>query len=305
MTGGLYMLNISFFSYKGGSGRTSLLYNTLPFLANKLHATNENPIVVIDLDIDSKGLSYLIEGKSSISAFQVLKGDPAIGFDSSAETVGKHPLFQSALPIGLKIGLSPAQDASVLFISAHSDANTFLGNNTNFDAEDIGLDTFNRICEDCGCRAIIMDTPTGGQLAADAALSISNKIVTVMRITKQFRNGTYEFLKNMSKRRLNNKEFVIVPNAIPDFSNFPNLSLNSIIGGIKLGIKNALGPNCKANLNMMEADYPGINEVNWFKYEEDCLFRINTRTERALSEDEKKALYCYQTLSEVLTNGCE
>ena len=48
------MKKITFFSFKGGSGRTSLLYNTLPFLANELKASPEEPIVVIDLDIDSK-----------------------------------------------------------------------------------------------------------------------------------------------------------------------------------------------------------------------------------------------------------
>ena len=59
------MKNISFFSYKGGAGRTSLLFNTLPFLAQNLGATNTEPIIVLDLDIDSKGLSFLFPKKSA------------------------------------------------------------------------------------------------------------------------------------------------------------------------------------------------------------------------------------------------
>ena len=54
------MKTISFFSYKGGAGRSSILYNTISFLAKELNATSEHPIVVMDLDIDSKGLSYLL-----------------------------------------------------------------------------------------------------------------------------------------------------------------------------------------------------------------------------------------------------
>lgn len=67
------MKKITFFSFKGGSGRTSLLYNTLPFLANELKASPEEPIVVIDLDIDSKGLSLLFEGASFPNTIQLLQ----------------------------------------------------------------------------------------------------------------------------------------------------------------------------------------------------------------------------------------
>ena len=52
---------ISFFSYKGGAGRTSLLLNTLPLIAKELNASADEPIVVADLDIDSKGLSFLLD----------------------------------------------------------------------------------------------------------------------------------------------------------------------------------------------------------------------------------------------------
>ena len=68
------MVNISFFSYKGGAGRTSLLFNTLPFLAENLRATEKEPIVVIDLHLDSNGLSYIVEKASRINSIQVLRG---------------------------------------------------------------------------------------------------------------------------------------------------------------------------------------------------------------------------------------
>ena len=70
------MLQVSFFSYKGGAGRTSMLFNTASYLADELGATPDEPIVIIDLDLDSKGLSFLLrpeygtEGK--LNAVQVL-----------------------------------------------------------------------------------------------------------------------------------------------------------------------------------------------------------------------------------------
>ena len=44
------MLQVSFFSYKGGAGRTSMLFNTASYLADELGATPDEPIVIIDLD---------------------------------------------------------------------------------------------------------------------------------------------------------------------------------------------------------------------------------------------------------------
>ena len=54
------MKKIAYFSYKGGAGRSSLAYNTIPLLADALNATAENPIVLIDLDVDSAGLTFLL-----------------------------------------------------------------------------------------------------------------------------------------------------------------------------------------------------------------------------------------------------
>lgn len=47
------MKKIAYFSYKGGAGRSSLAYNTIPLLADALNATAENRLFLIDLDVDS------------------------------------------------------------------------------------------------------------------------------------------------------------------------------------------------------------------------------------------------------------
>ncbi len=296
------MLNISFFSYKGGSGRTSLLYNTLPFIAEKMGATSDTPILVVDFDIDSKGLSYLVDKKSGINAIQVLKGDSAIDF-RRARSIKEHPLFKSAVPIGNLVGLSPRKSDAILFISAHA-MNENLGDASNFDGKNVRLTRLNQICQDFDCKAIVMDTPAGRQLSADAALSISDKIVTTMRITQQFRKGTYEFLREVSKRFNDAKEFVIVPNAVPDFSKkeMDDYDLNAILKNINENINNTVANNCKVNFEMMDttSGYYGIGEVERFKFEEGCLY---AKGYEQLKEDEKKAYKCYEHLAEVLVNG--
>ena len=184
------MLSVSFFSYKGGAGRTSLLYNTIPFIAKRLNATSENPIIVIDLDIDSKGLSYLIESDSAINSIDVLKGN--FVDEMGDYKISEHPFFKKLSPIGFKLGLGMEKNNSVLFVSANitNENNKYIGKSSNFDAEDIDLTRLYQLCSGMECKALIIDTPTGTQVSGKAALSVSKNIVTVMRITKQFRLGT-------------------------------------------------------------------------------------------------------------------
>lgn len=276
---------ISFFSYKGGSGRTSLLYNTLPLLAQELEATPDEPIIVIDLDIDSKGLTYLFDCESKINAFQVLKGD--ISYEN---LINKNDLA----PIGMDLGFTADNDRSVLFVSATPNScASSLGKSTNFDGVDVSLYPLERICQDLNCKAIIMDTPAGNQLAGDAALSISQKIVTVMRITKQFRIGTFDFLKEKSNR-FNNKEFIIVPNVVPDFSD-TDYEITNYFRTISKNSVDSVKKDNQINLMLLENGQMGINEVNQFKFEEKILCLSNN-----LKNDEKKALKQYSLLAKEL-----
>lgn len=290
------MNNISFFSFKGGSGRTSLLYNTLPFLTKTLQATPNEPIVVIDLDIDSKGLTYLINKKSKINSVQVLKGE--FSRSPTIENIMEHPFFNELIPIGKTIGLDDKQHRSVLFIPANNDT---LNDKNNFDGVNISLKHLYRLCKSFKCKAIIMDTPAGTQLAGDAALNISNKIVTVMRITKQFRQGTYEFLQQISDR-FTNKEFLIVPNAIPDFSN-SKYDLNNFLNEISVETKSIISSSHRdnrINLNLVDC-VRGITEVQQFKFEEICLFKKKKYDQESLNRDEIEALKTYELLAKELS----
>ena len=62
------MKTISFFSYKGGAGRSTLAYNIIPILAAEhVQPTAESPIIVVDTDVDSCGMSYLVKAEKMVT----------------------------------------------------------------------------------------------------------------------------------------------------------------------------------------------------------------------------------------------
>ena len=299
-------LKVSFFSYKGGAGITSLLYNTLPFLAKKLEATPQNPIVVIDLDIDSKGLSYLLDDKTQksnddvVNAIDVLKGSSKLSLNYETNNPLEHPFLKSLIPIGEKVGLDREENRAVLFCTAHS--TNYLNDNNNFDASNVNLSTFRKICENCGCKAIVMDTPAGGQLSGTVALKESRVIVTTLRITKQFKDGTAEFLKNAGSR-FHYKNFIVVPNAVPDAEG-TDFSMSNIMSNICSTFKNCnVSENENIlNLSFVENGENGINEVKLLKFEETNLFKKGKET-GVLLQDEESAVKKYQKLADEIVKG--
>lgn len=48
----------TFYSYKGGSGRTTTAVNTVKHLADVMGANSKNPILLVDADLESAGLTY-------------------------------------------------------------------------------------------------------------------------------------------------------------------------------------------------------------------------------------------------------
>lgn len=279
---------ISYFSYKGGSGRTSLLYNTLPYIAQDLGATPEEPIIVMDLDIDSKGLSFLFRDNhnpNNLNAIDVLNGDIDIYQD-------KISFFKKLQPIGEEVGLDSTQNDAILFITADTDKYLDDQNETNFDSSNASLRSILKLCKDKNCKALILDNPAGGQLSGDFALSASNKIVTCLRITSQFRSGTLEFLRNKSNR-FKGKEYIIVPNAVPKGNN--KLSPTNNIELIKKGIQQIDDENIY-NLSMIENEENGINEVERFKFFETNLAKL-AKDGETLASDETEAVRKYKKLS--------
>ena len=57
----------TFYSYKGGSGRSTTLLNTTMHLAEILSASKEHPILLVDADIESAGLTYFFGCENKFS----------------------------------------------------------------------------------------------------------------------------------------------------------------------------------------------------------------------------------------------
>lgn len=51
----------SFYSYKGGSGRTTTMLNTVKHLVRELGANPKRPILLVDADLESAGLTYYFQ----------------------------------------------------------------------------------------------------------------------------------------------------------------------------------------------------------------------------------------------------
>lgn len=277
---------ISYFSYKGGSGRTSLLYNTLPYLVDKLEATPEQPIIVMDLDVDSKGLSFLFrEGSDSnkLNSINVLNGE----FDDMQDD--PKVIFNQMQPIGSFVG---RPNGSILFVTA--DTKKVLNSN-NYDSLYAELFPFIRYFRQQGCcKAIIFDNPAGSQHSGELALQYTNVVVTCLRITNQFRMGTLEFLEQCEDSQ---RKYIIVPNAVPRGNE--RLSPDFNISLIKKGIESLNKTESTFDTFLLDPSLKGINEVERFKFTETCLAKLEEEKEE-LTDDEREAIGKYKALSNAI-----
>ena len=57
----------SFYSYKGGSGRSTTAVNTVFHLIDVMEASPEHPILIVDTDLESAGLTYFFDCKDKFT----------------------------------------------------------------------------------------------------------------------------------------------------------------------------------------------------------------------------------------------
>lgn len=61
------MRAVTFYSYKGGSGRSTTAINTVNRLIKEIGATPESPILLVDSDVESAGLTYFFKMENKFS----------------------------------------------------------------------------------------------------------------------------------------------------------------------------------------------------------------------------------------------
>jgi len=295
---------ISCFSYKGGAGRSTLAINVVPFLAEMLGATKENPFVLVDMDIDSCGLTYLfnLDKESRITKDCVQSWFhpkypqmPVVDEDDEIEDATEHDMFRRLFPIGKFFGFE--DDKAILCLPANPGES--MGNESNYDAaQSSSVNTFKTMCRDIAC-GVLFDSAVGNQLTANWSNRCANYIMCCMRPTKQFRDGTNRFFDDYDKRT-HAKKIIVIPNVVPtdelviDGNHYPDYAKNSIINNF---CDNKDRGNNTYYLDLLEGDKFGVPKIDRFMWQEGVL-----KIASNLTSLERVALERYRDIASIIVN---
>jgi len=277
---------ISCFSYKGGAGRSTLAINVVPFLAEKLNATPERPLVLVDMDIDSCGLTYLFDLqnderilKDSVQYWFSPKYSnmPMVDEEDEIESALKHDMFRKLYPVGRFFDF---EDKAILCLPANpgvaikgdgSEAN-------NYDSRlSSNLVAFKRMCKEVAC-GVLFDSAVGNQLTANWSNNCANYIMCCMRPTKQFRDGTNRFFDDYDKK-VRGKKIIVIPNVVPtdeltisdrsgENREYPSYAKERILDEFT---DNVTQNNNVYYLDLLEGNKFGIPKIDRFMWQEGVL----------------------------------
>ena len=282
------MKTISFFSYKGGAGRSTLAFNVIPILArDHFRPTAQSPMIIVDTDVDSCGMSYLLKAEDKVTdtnCIQYLLGNPFV--KKKYEYIDDHPFLSQLIPVGNAFGYS--DDYAILLLPAKDNRNICKDGKNNY-AESGGtsfmerLRSFLEVCDDCfDVPAVVFDSSVGNTALANISNEAANIIVCVMRPTIQFVNGTRRYLTDVEEGRKFNggggKEIILVPNVVPDkeitIGNaiYPDTAIDRIINAFVNSKTFVSSSENTYHLDMLNPDAFGIPMVDSFMYVEGQLF---------------------------------
>ena len=298
---------ISYFSYKGGAGRTTLLYNSLPLLLNEqLKPTTANPVVLVDMDIDSCGLSYLL----GIQADQIQE-DACVqcvlskGVDPDGNGIQDIAIMKKLLPVGNKLGY--AINEAVLFLPAKDNRNVKAESRSNYEDDNFenNMESFIEACMNCNASAVIMDSAVGNQVTALIANHLARVIVCCMRPTIQFVEGTARYLQKQDSNNpsvTGRKKCILVPNVVPqgeviiDNLRYPSYAIQRFYQIFSDFIDDRdVTEEWQYNSEMFDDDVFGIPAVPSFMWREGQLY-----TQESLDECEQLALERYRKLAGII-----
>ncbi|MBQ3055212.1 MAG: hypothetical protein IJC88_03825 [Oscillospiraceae bacterium] len=304
---------ISYFSYKGGAGRSTLAYNTIPLMINEhIHPTKEHPVVVVDMDIDSCGMSYLL----GIPAKDI-RGDACVqhilkeGCDTRvAGCIQDHAFLKHLIPVGNKFNY--ADNDAVLFLPAKDNKNinqdTVYGNYEGPGPFTECMRSFIDACENHGVSTVILDSAVGYQATANVSNTLADTIVCCMRPTKQFVDGTVRYLESLDSDEDSpigggEKRIIIVPNVIPqtqmsiDGLEYPSTAISYFRSLLSDVLDRDEDDDIQYAIDMMEGngvDF-GIPALPSFMWREGQLCSMTK-----LDEDEQHVLVRYRKLAGVI-----
>lgn len=289
------MKTITFYSYKGGAGRSSTTLNTLPYLVQTMHANAKNPILLLDMDLDSAGMTYLLQSevhfKDRYDVKKFLKGEENWS-ENPASSLSEHELYKKFLPVGDLLGV---ENNAVMFLGV--DDSSKVDNKEMDGTKQEVMNKFRRFCKKNGIKAVVIDSAAGDQFSAILSTGAANDIVCCMRPTMQFRIGTFNYLNRLSEQT-SDKRIVLLPTVVPNKDKMIDgeeqraKAIKNICDRVKDLVFNDV---C---MSFVSESLFGINEVERFKWKEAVLYKISQTSE--LTEDETEATNRYRRLARVL-----
>ena len=293
------MIIVSFHSYKGGSGCTTTVINTLPLLIDELNADSNHPILVIDGDLDSAGLTYLLGAdqffENTYDVKELLSG--SLPGKNVREMGENHPFLDKCLPVGDCFG----KDKETVYFLGVNDNRFFEASDMVGGAEKVVYE-LRRLCYQLGFKAIIFDSAAGEQFSAVLANRISQVIVSCLKPTKQSRLGTKRYLERLEPMMVDEdtdeqvRRLIILPTSVPQKETFikGKEQYSHTLSLIQEVIENL---SYEINTVFLTEDTFGIPEVERFKWEEDILYNLTVH-----ETDELEALKQFKVLAQVIVD---
>ena len=307
---------LSFFSYKGGAGRSTLAFNIIPILANEyFKPTKEAPMIIVDTDVDSCGMSYLVGvEKKAITTENCVQHLLSVGCDTSPAitSVAAHPFLSKLCPVGNAYGY-PINEAILLMPA--KDGMAITGRDNYGDKDEPfskKIDSFLAVCKRLGIPAVIFDSAVGNTATANISNEAADVIVCCMRPTTQFTDGTERFLSSLENmdmddtgKTFSEKNIILVPNAIPrgetiiNGDKYPETAFSKIRNNFENKFSNEYTVH-RYHFDMLDKKEFGIPVVDRFMWCEDILYTRND-----LDENERIALQRYNKLAGVINDVLE
>ncbi len=293
----------TFFSYKGGAGRSTTCLNTIPFLAKECGARASSPLLLLDTDIESAGMTYLLDLADAFQEFDVktlFLGDVQWTFSAFGNSVQDHPLYKYFQPVGNKFGL--ADNNAVMFLGVDDRASAERTSYVEGRATQ-SINNFKRFCRNNRIPMAVMDSASGDQLTAQMSSQNADNLVLCMRPTSQFRMGTFNYLRRLSRKSARNDDqrVIILPTVVPkDCLIDGEEQLKRACEDIKKFVDGI--NNLDICTDFTTEKRFGINEVTRFKWKETVLNKIKADNASSLTEDEKEAIERYSDLARIIVD---
>lgn len=292
---------ISCFSYKGGAGRSTLAINVIPFLAEALGASEEHPLILVDMDIDSCGLTYLYNLENDIHPnYNVQRLFGELGnIPIENKDISRHNLFTHLAPVG---HIYNRNDRDILCLPAYPGAS--LGaQGSSYDGDPDRCQKFVAECKKVGCCGILFDSAVGDQLTARWSNKFASHIMCCMRPTKQFREGTKRFFESFDDSK-QGKTVIVIPNVVPtealtlredgEARGYPEYAREQIIESFADNIERDENTYV---MDMVTGDVFGVPKIDRFMWQEDILDNL---AKDELTDCEKVALKQYKKIATLI-----